>query len=64
MNWGSWKDFLAMGGYALYVWGAYLVTLGALCAEIVVLRRRRRNELHTVTRYHARNAGQSHETPP
>jgi heme exporter protein D len=59
MNWGSWKDFLAMGGYALYVWGAYLVTLAALCAELVVLRKRRRNALDTVSRYHARNAGQS-----
>jgi heme exporter protein D len=37
MNWASWSDFFAMGGYAFYVWGSYLVTLALLATEIVLL---------------------------
>lgn len=40
--WASWEDFWAMGGYGLYVWGAYGVTLIALVAEPLLLRARRR----------------------
>ena len=36
------KDFLAMGGYAWYVWGSYGVTLLVLVIEIVALRKRAR----------------------
>ncbi|HEY6864330.1 MAG TPA: heme exporter protein CcmD [Burkholderiales bacterium] len=43
MNWGSLDNFLAMGGYGLYVWGSYGVTLALLVAEIVLLARRRRS---------------------
>jgi heme exporter protein D len=35
-------EFLAMGGYAFYVWGAYGVTALAIVLEIVALRARRR----------------------
>ncbi len=45
MNWGSLENFLAMGGYALYVWGSYLVTLGLVIAEIVLLALRKRSAL-------------------
>jgi len=38
-------DFLAMGGYAFYVWGAYGVTALALVTEILSLRARRRAAL-------------------
>jgi len=34
-----------MGGYAFYVWGSYLVTLGLIVAEIVLLDLRKRNTL-------------------
>ncbi|HTQ75544.1 MAG TPA: heme exporter protein CcmD [Burkholderiales bacterium] len=43
MNWGSLGNFLAMGGYGLYVWGSYLVTLALIVAEVVLLAKRRRN---------------------
>ena len=36
------KDFLAMGGYAWYVWGSYGVTFLVLVIEIVALRKRAR----------------------
>lgn len=45
MNWGSLGNFLAMGGYAPYVWGSYAVTLGFLIAELMLLARRRRRLL-------------------
>ena len=45
MNWGGLENFLAMGGYAFYVWGSYLVTLGLLVAEIVLLALRKRSAL-------------------
>ncbi len=45
MNWASWSDFLAMGGYALYVWGSYAVTAGLIAVEVIMLTQRRRNAL-------------------
>ncbi len=33
MIWNSAADFFAMGGYGLYVWGAYGVTLVCMTAE-------------------------------
>ena len=45
MNWGSLENFLAMGGYAFYVWGSYLVTLGLVIAEIALLALRKRRAL-------------------
>jgi heme exporter protein D len=42
MQWGSFSEFLAMGGYGLYVWGAYAVTALVMAAEVAVLVRRER----------------------
>jgi heme exporter protein D len=42
MNWGSLENFLAMGGYGLYVWGSYGVTLLCIAAELWALERRSR----------------------
>jgi heme exporter protein D len=42
MNWQSWSDFLAMGGYGLYVWGSYAVTAILMAVEVVVLFNRKR----------------------
>ena len=39
----SWADFLSMGGYALYVWGSYLVTLLAIGSEVLLLVRRKKS---------------------
>ena len=38
--WSSFSDFLQMGGYALFVWGSYLVTILVLIIEIALLRSR------------------------
>ena len=45
MNWGSLADFLAMGGYALYVWGSYAVAAGLIAVEVIMLIQRRRHAL-------------------
>jgi heme exporter protein D len=37
MEWGSLQNFIDMGGYGLYVWGSYLVTLFAIVIEIFSL---------------------------
>ena len=33
MKWGGPAEFFAMGGYGLYVWGAYAVCLAAMLLE-------------------------------
>ena len=53
MNWHSWSDFLAMGGYALYVWGSYALTLVVLIGEIVALIMRRRGLIERLAKYYA-----------
>jgi heme exporter protein D len=45
MNWQSWDQFVAMGGYGLYVWGSYFVTLALIAAEVGLVAKRRRNAL-------------------
>jgi heme exporter protein D len=42
MVWNSWSDFVAMGGYGLYVWGSFGVTALVLAAEIWSVAARRR----------------------
>ena len=41
MTWSSLSDFLAMGGYALYVWGSYGMTVLLVVIELAALRARR-----------------------
>ena len=48
MTWGSLGNFLAMGGYGLYVWGSYAVTLALIAAELVVLAKRWRSAIGRV----------------
>ena len=55
MNWDGWDNFFAMGGYALYVWGSYIVTLALMITEIALLALRRRSALRQLR---ARGASQ------
>ena len=50
MNWASWSDFFAMGGYAFYVWGSYAVTAVLMIGEVVLVMRRRRDVLVRLAR--------------
>lgn len=37
--WNSLSDFLAMGGYGLYVWGSFGVTVLIMAVEPIVVAR-------------------------
>lgn len=45
MSWDRWLEFLQMGGYALHVWGSYLVVPALVLIELVLLRLRKREIL-------------------
>jgi heme exporter protein D len=45
MNWQSLDHFLAMGGYALYVWGSYALVLALVLLEPLLAARRHRRAL-------------------
>jgi len=45
MNWSSWSDFIAMGGYAYFVWIAYGVTALLVVVEIAWIGRERQQSL-------------------
>jgi heme exporter protein D len=50
VNWNSVGEFFAMGGYGLYVWGAYAVTAACMAAEpVLVLLRHRQARQALVT---------------
>jgi len=48
MIWGSLDNFLAMGGYGLYVWGSYAVTLVVIVVELILLAKRKRNAVERI----------------
>jgi heme exporter protein D len=50
MQWGSVSNFLHMGGYAPFVWGAYGVTVALIALEVWSLRARRRRAEREVAR--------------
>jgi heme exporter protein D len=52
MSWDSASDFVAMGGYGLYVWGSYaMVAVVAVWEGLLLAQRRRRalDELQMTT---------------
>jgi heme exporter protein D len=44
------REFLAMGGYAAYVWSAYAIALAVLVLNVILARRAERTALDTLTR--------------
>jgi heme exporter protein D len=48
MHWNSFDDFLHMGGYGLYVWGSYAVTLAIMLVEPLLAVRRRSAALELI----------------
>ncbi len=50
MIWESWDAFWAMGGYALYVWGSFGVTLACIAGEMWLVRRQRRQVVSRLRR--------------
>lgn len=52
MIWSSPAEFFAMGGYAFYVWGSFLVFAFAIAAETYFVIRRRKQLLRQLRRDH------------
>lgn len=50
IHWNSLSDFLAMGGYAGYVWGSFGLTALIMVAEPLLVRRRRRETIARLKR--------------
>ncbi|MBN8464450.1 MAG: heme exporter protein CcmD [Dechloromonas sp.] len=42
IHWNSFSDFLAMGGYGLYVWGSFGVTALIMAIEPIMVARNRK----------------------
>ena len=42
MNWGSWSNFIDMGGRGFYVWSSYFITLVCIVLELSLLARQKR----------------------
>jgi len=42
MQWNNLSEFIAMGGYALYVWTSFGVTALCMMVEVLAIRRRYR----------------------
>ena len=57
--WSSWSDFLAMGGYGLYVWGSLGVCALVCVMEPVSLNLKRRALLSEVREQGTLDKGQS-----
>jgi heme exporter protein D len=52
MNWASWSDFFAMGGYGFYVWGSFLVSFICMAGEVILVLNRRRTLLRQLSLIH------------
>ena len=61
MKWNSLAEFLAMGGYAFYVWGSFLACAMLMAVEPILAGLRRRNALVDLKREIAARA-ENHET--
>lgn len=57
--WNSWSDFLAMGGYGLFVWGSLGVCALVCVLEPILLNLRRRALLAEVRDQGTLDKGQS-----
>ena len=43
-------EFLAMGGYAIYVWTSYTITLVIMMLNVIIPRRRERELIRKLSR--------------
>jgi len=62
MSWSGAKEFFAMGGYGLYVWGSYAVVAAWMLAEPWLVWRKHRSAFNNILR--DQEQGPSDETAP
>ncbi|KAB2927473.1 MAG: heme exporter protein CcmD [Dechloromonas sp.] len=48
--WNSFGDFIAMGGYGLYVWGSFGVTALIMAVEPILVARHRKSTIARLRR--------------
>jgi heme exporter protein D len=48
--WNSFGDFIAMGGYGLYVWGSFGVTALVMIVEPILVARNRKSTIALLKR--------------
>jgi len=65
IHWKSFADFIAMGGYGVYVWGSFGVTALIMIIEPIMVARNRRitiarlkRQMSAETRTENRNAAE------
>lgn len=63
MNWGSASEFFAMGGYGLFVWGSYGVSLLAMIAEPWLAARQHRRALASINEASYEEAASDDDAP-
>jgi len=56
VNWGSWDNFLRMGGYGFFVWGSYGMAVAIVAIEVWQLKVRRRRAVTELLREAARRS--------
>jgi heme exporter protein CcmD len=56
----SLPGIVVMDGYGWYVWGSYMLTLGVLGGEVLLLLRRRRAQRDHINGTALRGGGQAH----
>jgi heme exporter protein D len=61
LAWNTLEEFIAMGGYGLYVWGSFGVCAAAIAAEVALLRARSKALKQTQRR--GRTASRFSESP-
>ena len=62
MIWSSWSSFFHMGGYGLYVWGSFLVTLLCIVGELWMLANKKRTLFTQLRQIVRLNQQDQHET--
>jgi heme exporter protein D len=50
IHWNSLADFLAMGGYGLYVWGSFGVTVLIMAVEPLLIAKRKKETIRRLKR--------------
>jgi len=50
IHWNSFSDFLAMGGYGIYVWGSFGVTALIMAIEPIMVVRNRKTTIARLKR--------------
>ena len=50
IHWNSFSDFLAMGGYGLYVWGSFGATVLIMAIDPIVVARHRKTTIARLKR--------------